>query len=93
MLGKVLQMTKIGCHLLCSDKAVCMQDMQQKADVIVTEIFDSELLGEGILPSLRHALSTLAKVCPLVRVRTHHPDDYEEHLDALFRFLVCWKPV
>ncbi|KAK9832356.1 hypothetical protein WJX74_007506 [Apatococcus lobatus] len=36
-------------------------DMQQKADVIVTEIFDSELLGEGVLPSLQHALSALAK--------------------------------
>jgi predicted RNA methylase len=25
------------------------------ADILVTEIFDSVLLGEGILPTLRHA--------------------------------------
>ncbi|KAK9868471.1 hypothetical protein WJX84_007692 [Apatococcus fuscideae] len=36
-------------------------DMQQKVDLIVTEIFDSGLLGEGVLPSLRHAMSSLAK--------------------------------
>ena len=36
--------------------------MQQKVDLIVTEIFDSGLLGEGVLPSLRHAMSSLAKV-------------------------------
>ena len=57
-----------------------MQDMQQRADLIVTEIFDSELLGEGVLPSLRHALSNLAKVpsisllpahtCPCLLVHT-----------------------
>ena len=34
-----------------------------KADVIVTEIFDSELIGEGILPTMRHAVKHLLKVC------------------------------
>ena len=48
--------------LIESDDSLYVQDMQQRADVIVTEIFDSELLGEGVLPSLQHALSTLAKV-------------------------------
>ena len=38
------------------------QDIQGKADVIVTEIFDSELLGEGILPTMRHATAHLLKV-------------------------------
>eukprot|EP00951_Prasinocladus_malaysianus_P014242 scaffold108218_cov16-Prasinocladus_malaysianus.AAC.1 len=37
-------------------------DMPGKADVIVTEIFDSELLGEGLLPTLRHAVPNLLKV-------------------------------
>ena len=37
--------------------------MGGKADVIVTEIFDSELLGEGILPTMRHAKSNLLKAC------------------------------
>ena len=35
-----------------------------KADVIVTEIFDSELIGEGILPTVRHAVKHLLKVGP-----------------------------
>ena len=30
-------------------------DMKRRADVIVSEIFDSELLGEGLLPSMRDA--------------------------------------
>ena len=32
------------------------------ADVIVTEIFDSELIGEGILPTMRHAVAHLLQV-------------------------------
>lgn len=36
--------------------------MDRKADVIVTEIFDSELLGEGILPTMRHAVKHLLQV-------------------------------
>lgn len=36
-------------------------DMSKKADIIVTEIFDSELLGEGILPTMRHAKMHLLK--------------------------------
>ena len=38
-------------------------DMPRKADVIVTEIFDSELLGEGILPTMQHAVKHLLQVC------------------------------
>jgi len=38
-------------------------DMPRKPDVIVTEIFDSELLGEGILPTMRHAVKHLLQVC------------------------------
>ena len=30
-----------------------------RAAVVVTEIFDSELLGEGVLPTMRHATSDL----------------------------------
>lgn len=33
--------------------------LPRRADVIVTEIFDSELLGEGLLPSLRDACARL----------------------------------
>eukprot|EP01126_Amoeba_proteus_P036274 TRINITY_DN3691_c0_g1_i5.p1 TRINITY_DN3691_c0_g1~~TRINITY_DN3691_c0_g1_i5.p1 ORF type:complete len:548 (+),score=99.71 TRINITY_DN3691_c0_g1_i5:36-1679(+) len=34
-------------------------DIPHKADVCISEIVDSSLLGEGILPSLRHALQNL----------------------------------
>ncbi len=37
-------------------------DMPRKPDVIVTEIFDSELLGEGVLPTMRHAVKHLLQV-------------------------------
>ncbi|DBA78823.1 TPA: Protein arginine N-methyltransferase 7 [Trebouxia sp. C0004] len=37
-------------------------DMPHKPDVIVTEIFDSELLGEGILTTMRHAVKHLLQV-------------------------------
>eukprot|EP00873_Tetraselmis_striata_P006462 jgi/Tetstr1/426726/TSEL_001663.t1 len=33
--------------------------LPRRADVLVTEIFDSELLGEGLLPTLRHAVPAL----------------------------------
>ncbi|KAG2485028.1 hypothetical protein HYH03_016231 [Edaphochlamys debaryana] len=36
-------------------------DMSEKVDVIVTEIFDSELLGEGMVPTMRHAVQHLLK--------------------------------
>lgn len=36
--------------------------MDRRADVIVTEIFDSELLGEGILPTMQHAVKHLLQV-------------------------------
>ena len=36
-------------------------DLLSPVDVIVTEIFDSELLGEGLLPTLRHAVSHLLR--------------------------------
>lgn len=41
--------------------------MPRKADVIVTEIFDSELIGEGILPTMRHAVKHLLQVSFLPR--------------------------
>jgi hypothetical protein len=36
--------------------------MPSKCDIIVSEIVDSELLGEGILPTMRHAAKHLLKV-------------------------------
>ncbi|KAM7274206.1 hypothetical protein ACFE04_028870 [Oxalis oulophora] len=38
-----------------SDELVVGHDLPSRADVLVSEILDSELLGEGLIPSLQHA--------------------------------------
>uniref|UniRef100_A0A8C2XUT4 Protein arginine N-methyltransferase n=1 Tax=Cyclopterus lumpus TaxID=8103 RepID=A0A8C2XUT4_CYCLU len=38
-------------------------DMQMKANVLITELFDTELIGEGALPSYEHAHHNLVQVC------------------------------
>lgn len=37
-------------------------DMQERANILVTELFDTELIGEGALPSYEHAHTHLVKV-------------------------------
>ena len=37
-------------------------DMQQRANILVTEVFDSELIGEGAVPTFRHAHQKLLEV-------------------------------
>lgn len=36
------------------------QDLPRRADLVVSEILDSSVIGEGMLPSMRHALAELA---------------------------------
>ena len=36
--------------------------MANRADLVVMELFDTELIGEGLLPSMRHAFKHLLKV-------------------------------
>ncbi len=43
-----------------STDLVVGEDLDEPVNVIVHEIVDSKLVGEGVLPSLRHALTTLA---------------------------------
>lgn len=45
-------------------------DMQIRANVLVTELFDTELIGEGALPSYEHAHLNLVQVgvCACVHV-------------------------
>ncbi|KAK1803976.1 hypothetical protein P4O66_003911 [Electrophorus voltai] len=38
-------------------------DMQERANVLVTELFDTELIGEGALPSYEHAHLHLVQEC------------------------------
>jgi len=43
------------------------KDVEEKATLLVTEIFDSELIGEGVLPTIRHArTSLLQERCKIV---------------------------
>jgi protein arginine N-methyltransferase 7 len=35
------------------------EDMPEKANILVTEVFDSELIGEGALPTFHHAVKDL----------------------------------
>ena len=36
--------------------------MEEKANVLVTEVFDTELIGEGSLSTFRHAHKSLLQV-------------------------------
>ncbi|WP_422064221.1 50S ribosomal protein L11 methyltransferase [Shimia sp.] len=44
-----------------SHNIVVGEDIPEKADVVLSEIVDSNLLGEGALATLKHAMTTLAK--------------------------------
>lgn len=37
-------------------------DMKQRANILVTEVFDTELIGEGALPTFKHAHEHLLEV-------------------------------
>lgn len=41
-------------------------DMQERANILVTELFDTELIGEGALPSYEHAHMHLVQVNTVV---------------------------
>lgn len=43
-----------------SNDLIVGEDITQRADVIIAEVFDSGLLREGALPTLRHAMAQLA---------------------------------
>lgn len=38
------------------------EDMASKANILVTEVFDTELIGEGAIGTFRHALEHLLQV-------------------------------
>ncbi|KAG9452233.1 hypothetical protein H6P81_005137 [Aristolochia fimbriata] len=49
-----------------SDELRVGVDLPSRADVLVSEILDSELLGEGLIPTLQHAHDELLSQNPLV---------------------------
>ena len=38
-------------------------DMPHRANILITEVFDTELIGEGAIGTFRHALEHLLEVC------------------------------
>lgn len=51
----------IKVHQKRSTGLIVGEDLPEKADIVVSEILDAGLLGEGVIPSLRHAWSNLLK--------------------------------
>ncbi|KAL6004996.1 Protein arginine N-methyltransferase 7 [Asimina triloba] len=47
-----------------SDELKVNSDLPSRADILVSEILDSELLGEGLIPTLRHAHDELLAANP-----------------------------
>ena len=60
---------KITIHNKKSNYLRVGEELEEKADVLVSEILDAGLLGEGVLPSFRHALAELVK--PNAKVIPH----------------------
>ena len=38
-------------------------DLKHRANILVTEVFDTELIGEGAISTFQHALRCLLEVC------------------------------
>ncbi|KAF5729852.1 protein arginine N-methyltransferase 1.6-like [Tripterygium wilfordii] len=69
LMRKVLHRNKMGSNINIinkrSDELRVGVDMPSRADVLVSEILDSELLGEGLIPTLQHAHDMLLVEDPL----------------------------
>lgn len=48
-------------------------DMSKRANILVTEVFDTELIGEGALSTFRHAHKVLLEVMSSDRVYIYIP--------------------
>eukprot|EP00045_Choanoeca_perplexa_P009595 m.92778 g.92778 ORF g.92778 m.92778 type:complete len:609 (-) comp14964_c0_seq1:15-1841(-) len=53
-------MSSIKLHTCSSNDLVLGNDLEHQPNVVVSEIVDSELLGEGMLPSIRHIVQEIA---------------------------------
>jgi len=47
-------------------------DMPKRANILVTEVFDTELIGEGALSTFRHAHKVLLEVILMQLVLVHN---------------------
>lgn len=51
------------------------EDLPQRANILVTEVFDTELIGEGAIGTYRHALQHLLEVRRCLGLVTHSDHD------------------
>lgn len=56
MAGKIKLVQKRSTEMKVPD------DMEFRANILVTEVFDTELIGEGAIGTFRHALEHLLEV-------------------------------
>ena len=49
-------------------KVGIQEDMKQKANILVTEVFDTELIGEGAISTFNHAHQHLLSVSSKIKV-------------------------
>ena len=45
--------------------------MEKRANILVTEVFDTELIGEGALPTFHHSHEHLLEVSKVLGLPTH----------------------
>ncbi|KAG0578071.1 hypothetical protein M758_5G196600 [Ceratodon purpureus] len=81
---KLLRTNKVGAGVRLihkrSDEMEVGIDMHCRADVLISEILDSELLGEGLIPSLRHAHENL--LIPNARCVPHRATIYAQLVEC-----------
>lgn len=70
-----------------SDELVVGSDLASRADVVVSEILDSELLGEGLIPTLQHAHDSLLVPNPLSI--PHRAATYAQLVESSFLSGLC----
>lgn len=68
-----------------SDELEVGVDMSSRADVLVSEILDSELLGEGLIPTLQHAHDNLLVDNP--QTVPYHATTYGQLVESTY----LWK--
>ncbi|CAA6656140.1 unnamed protein product [Spirodela intermedia] len=77
-----LMKTKITVHHKRSDELRIGMDLPCRADVMVSEVLDSELLGEGLIPTLQHAHDMLLVEHP--KTVPYRATTYGQLVDSTF---------
>ena len=49
--------------IICVVSPISDCDLEERANILVTEVYDTELIGEGAIPTFHHAHQCLLTVC------------------------------